>query len=175
MPSPGANEYSIGTFSVGAYGSGGWVQGRLGPVTVLSSEPLGVVVDDPEFVGRQVDIPQSHPMDDADFVIKTGDTSPALHACLRDGYEPIDLSGSTTIFKMEHIETGTAVRGLCTYEDTTAGRLSYRWESGDTSEPGMYHAEFGIDYSGPTDIANVDVDETFPPDGWLRVHVRDSL
>ena len=114
-------------------------------------------------------------MSKIDFHIKQGDVSPAIAVRLRDGDDPISLEGATVFFKMHHMTGDTVVEGSCVVEDPESGEVAYTWSSGDTDVPGKYHAEFGVDYSGVPDIEQADIDETFPPDRFLKVEVHGSL
>ena len=114
-------------------------------------------------------------MPDPDFTIKQGDTSPAISAQLRDGTEPIDLTDAIIAFRMDHQVSDTRVAGLCTRTDIEDGRVAYSWNEGDTAETGRYSGEFILDYDYPESIDEFDADETFPSDGFLSIHVTETL
>src|SRR5690606_41343014 len=78
------------------------------------------------------------------FVIKQGDTLPALRAQLLgpDG-QPIDLSLATVEFRM-----GNHVNAPAVIEDPKQGRVRYDWRLGDTNVPGTHYAEFVVEVLG---------------------------
>ena len=112
-----------------------------------------------------------------DFTIKQGNTSPAIDAQLRDDGGEIDLEDGTVAFRMKHRSTDQVVSGLCAIRNAENGRVSYIWSDGDTDKPGKYDAEFIVDYSAnpPESIAEFNVDETFPSDGFLLIEVTETL
>ena len=115
-------------------------------------------------------------MPDPDFTIKQGDTSPAIEAQLLNGDDPIDLSDATVGFRMQHQQDDDVhINGLCAITDETRGRVSYIWNDGDTDTVGRYSGEFVLDYDIPESMGEFDVDETFPSDGFLSIHVTETL
>lgn len=100
-----------------------------------------------------------------EFNIKQNDTSPALQATLRDDDgTPIDLTGTTVAFHMAPVNdrSATTVNAAATVTDATGGVVEYEWTPGDTTEPGVYVAEFEATYSDGAV-------ESFPNDGDITV------
>lgn len=104
------------------------------------------------------------------FQIKKGDTSPAIEATVTDqDGDPVDLTGATIYFRMQDISThDTLFDKEASIVDATEGMVEYNWQSGDTDTPGMYYAEFQIEFSQ----TNV---QTHPRAGYKIVEVSDSL
>ena len=109
----------------------------------------------------------------SDFVIKQGDTSPALEATLTDGAgDPFDITGATVTFHMTAVgNEGTnqpVVDADATVVDAGAGVVQYDWAPGDTADSGVYSAEFEVTY-------NSGVTETFPNDGYFEVVITEEV
>lgn len=114
-------------------------------------------------------------MNNPDFTIKEGDTSPAIEVELRDGDSPIELSTANVGFRMRHRMEEVTVAGTCTIDSNNPGTVSYIWDDGDTDTTGDYDAEFIVDYDDPNTIDAFDVDETFPSDDFLHIRVTETL
>jgi hypothetical protein len=101
------------------------------------------------------------------FVIKRGDTSPALHFALLP--DSVSLAGANVRFQMRP-------RGGETIIDRPAEILSvfqpavvvYAWQARDTDTPGRYEAEFRVTYLDGTV-------ETFPNLGFIEVFVTEDV
>ena len=52
--------------------------------------------------------------------------------------------------------------------DEDTGQVRYTWTEEDLDAPGVYRGEYEVTYEGGAV-------ETFPPDGWITVVVRDDL
>lgn len=96
--------------------------------------------------------------------IKQGDTSPSLEAVLTgpDG-QPVDLHGATVRFIMERVVDAQAA-----IVDAEAGKVRYDWKPGDTDRPGVFNAEFRVEYA-------TGVRTTVPNSGYVTVHIGRSL
>lgn len=109
----------------------------------------------------------------SDFVIKAGDTSPAVEATLTDGNgDPHDITGADVQFHMTPLgDEGTAqptVDAAATVTDAGGGIVRYDWADGDTADPGIYSAEFEVTY-------NSGVTETFPNDGYFEIAITEGV
>jgi hypothetical protein len=101
------------------------------------------------------------------FVIKRGDTSPALRFTLLP--ESVSLQGATARFQMRP-------RGGMTCIDRPAdiisvfapATLAHLWAQGETDTPGRYEAEFRVTYMDETV-------ETFPNMGFIEVFVTENI
>src|SRR5436305_523685 len=106
----------------------------------------------------------------ATFVIKRGDTLPALPVQLRnpDGSIP-NLAGATVLFKMSDPATGTLiVDRAAAIVDLPTASVTVNWLAGETSVVGIYKGEFEVTF----------VDghvATFPNQGFLMVNVGPDL
>ena len=101
------------------------------------------------------------------FVIKRGDTSPALRFALLP--DSVSLAGASVRFQMRP-------RGGATVIDRPAEIVSafepaivaYLWLPGDTEAPGRYEAEFRV--------TNMDgTVETFPNLGFIEVFITEDV
>ena len=101
------------------------------------------------------------------FVIKRGDTSPALRFELLP--RSVSLAGASLRFQMR-------LRGGVTVIDRTAQIISafepavaaHHWLPGETNTPGRYEAEFRVTYLDGTV-------ETFPNLGFIEVFVTEDV
>jgi len=88
-------------------------------------------------------------------VIKKGDYGQTLTFTVveSDGTTAVDLTSSTTLFKMaRHRATTNKVSSACTLSDPTNGVCTYTVVSGDTDIAGTYKAELQITYSAPAKV-----------------------
>lgn len=104
------------------------------------------------------------------FIIKQGDLIPTIKGtCLDAAGDAVDLDTASQItFRMTPIRGGLAPDiaadgGLV--GDPADGLVEYAWESGDTDVPGLYRAEFGVEYIDGSS-------ETFPTDGYIAVEIQ---
>jgi len=112
----------------------------------------------------------------ADFTIRNGDTSPTLEARLLRDETPIpNIRDATVAFEMQHTRTDERVGGLCTIIDSEDAHVGYIWNDRDTDTPGYYNAVFKVDYDIPESLSELDADETFPSDDFLRIEVTETL
>ena len=101
------------------------------------------------------------------FVIKRGDTSPALRFELRPS--SVSLTGASVRFQMR-------VRGGPTVIDRPAeiqslfepAVVAHLWAQGETDTPGHFEAEFRVTYLDGTV-------ETFPNLGFIEVFVTEDV
>jgi hypothetical protein len=101
------------------------------------------------------------------FVIKRGDTSPALRFELRPG--SVSLAGANVRFQMRArggptvIDRPAEIQSL--FEPAVVAHL---WAQGDTETPGRFEAEFRVTYlDGAV--------ETFPNLGFIEVFVTEDV
>lgn len=124
-------------------------------------------------------------VNNADFHIKTGNTSPAIEAQLLDNNDdPVDLSvpdspvSATVKFQLQLVGEDTlTVDNEATVEDAVNGIVAYHWKDTDTDVEGSYKAEFDVDYDGGTigDDGTFNSDETFPNNDYLLVRIEENL
>lgn len=101
------------------------------------------------------------------FYLKRGDTSPAIVFTLSP---TVDLSGASVVFNMK-TRTGGAVvtRGAADIvAPASAGVVSYDWQTADTSNAGIFYAEFEVTYADATI-------ETFPNASNIIIQISDDL
>ena len=102
------------------------------------------------------------------FYIKQNDTSPSMLATLQDANGvAVDLSDATVNFYMGNIN-GNVVDSIATIVDAEAGQVRYDWVALDTSDSGMYQAEFEVVFIGGTK-------ETFPNNDYISVVIKPDL
>ncbi|MER2047313.1 MAG: hypothetical protein ABTA23_03710 [Solibacillus sp.] len=101
------------------------------------------------------------------IAIKQGDTRHAVRATLKtlEGV-PIDLSGTTIIFKMSNRHVGTFIEREAVYE--TDGKVHFIFQGGETENAGMYDAEFEVTYADGRI-------ETFPHSGKIQVYIEKRI
>lgn len=101
--------------------------------------------------------------------IKQGDTDPPCRAILKDanGQVAIIQNGDTVTWRMTPKVAGLRadISAAVFVNDGTAGDVEYRFVVGDTAVPGIYNAEFHVDYASGSK-------KTFPTDGYITVEVE---
>ena len=121
------------------------------------------------------------------FIIKRGDTLPALEAVLSDDAGPVSLAGATVYFTMRdapaprdcedgHVERApeavfkkpAVVVGEQSTGSPTRGKVRYEWQEGDTARSGRYRGEFEVHF-GSSGIW------TFPGVGSIPVAVHEDI
>lgn len=101
------------------------------------------------------------------FVIKRGDTSPALHFELLPN--SVSLAGAAVRFQMRPrggvtiIDREAAIESV--FQPTV---VEHAWQPGDTDTPGRFEAEFRVTYMDGTV-------ETFPNLGFIEVFVTEDV
>ncbi|WP_153953046.1 hypothetical protein [Halosegnis longus] len=116
-------------------------------------------------------------MSDADFHIKTGDTSPSLEVALTDqnGQPARDLTDTTVRFVMRDPDDDEARIDreaiILNAEDAV---VVHQWRPNDTAEPGTYLCEFRVDLNGGVGGA-FSPDETYPSDDYAVIEVTEAL
>jgi hypothetical protein len=101
------------------------------------------------------------------FVIKRGDTSPALRFALLP--DTVSLAGASVRFQMRARGGGTLINRpaeiLAAFEPAIVGHL---WAPGETDQAGRFEAEFRVTYlDGAV--------ETFPNLGFIEVFVTEDV
>lgn len=83
------------------------------------------------------------------FALKVGDTAPALTVSVpySDGSTPV-LVGATATFAMRDAMGNVVIPEIAATIDSTAGTVSYAWQSGQTDVPGRYDGEFTLNVLG---------------------------
>lgn len=98
------------------------------------------------------------------FHTKQGDTRTALKATLLDASgAPVDLTGCTVRFRMS-CKIDRQVQVL----DAAAGEVMMVFESEDVAKPGLFRAEFKVEYPD----GRV---ETFPNSGHITVYIEGGV
>lgn len=83
-----------------------------------------------------------------DFLVKYADNT------------PIDLTGSTIVFKMAAVGSATnKVSGSCTIVSAEAGTCKYLFATNDLNTAGRYKAELQITWASPAKVLTADLDE----------------
>lgn len=83
---------------------------------------------------------------------RQGDRYPNLQATLRDGLgAPIDLTLAEGVsFHMAKAGQAARVDAAAEVIDAAAGVVRYSWGANDLGEPGLFNADFEIDWGGGT-------------------------
>lgn len=101
------------------------------------------------------------------FVIKRGDTSPALRFALLP--DSVSLAGATVRFQMRPRGGATLIDRpaeiLAAFEPAV---VAHFWQPGETDTPGRFEAEFRVTYMDGTI-------ETFPNLGFIEVFVTEDV
>jgi len=101
------------------------------------------------------------------FVIKRGDTSPALRFALLP--ESVSLAGASVRFQMRPRGGPTVIDRpadiLTAFEPAVVTHL---WAPGETDAPGRFEAEFRVTYTDGTV-------ETFPNLGFIEVFITEDV
>jgi hypothetical protein len=106
----------------------------------------------------------------ATFIIKRGDTLPALPVQLRnpDGSVP-NLAGATVLFKMSDRQSGALlISRAAAIVDLPTASVTFTWLAGDTVTAGLFSGEFQVTFVGGA-IA------TYPNQGFLTVSIPPDL
>jgi hypothetical protein len=110
----------------------------------------------------------------ADYTIKQDDTRPMLVRYLKqtiDGVESgISLSTASAVkFIMKRSTApNNSVTGTATIITVASGQVGYLWQTGDTSQAGLYNAEFEIKWSDGGY-------ETVPNDSYFSIEIVADL
>lgn len=106
----------------------------------------------------------------AHFVIKEGDTSPAITATLLDAADAaVNLAGASVKFIMTlKGQTTAKVDAAATIVSAANGQVSYSWVAADTDTAGVYEAEWQVTFSGGAK-------QTFPNSSYLELIVLRDL
>jgi hypothetical protein len=102
------------------------------------------------------------------FVIKRGNTSPAIERTLSDFAGPVNLLGATVRFRMANSEFVRVIDAEAEVTDAGAGRVVYEWQAEDTAEAGIYWGEFVATYADNTE-------ETFPNAEYIKITVTKDI
>lgn len=102
----------------------------------------------------------------ADYVIKSGSTSPAFVVTLMKGDQPADITGYQSVtLRLRPAEGGAlVVNSAVTVLETYPARVSYDWQAADTANVGLYEAEWEVVYSNGAE-------QVFPADGFTTVEI----
>jgi hypothetical protein len=101
------------------------------------------------------------------FVIKRGDTSPALRFELLPGN--VSLAGAAVRFQMRPRGGATVIdRSAAIHSVFRPAVVEYAWQPNDTNTSGRFEAEFRVTYMDGTI-------ETFPNLGFIEVFVTEDV
>jgi len=105
-----------------------------------------------------------------DFVIRQGDTKPALTYTLTDATgAALNLTGATVNFVMRTLTSSTpAINASATVTNASAGTVSFSFSGTQTATAGQFMANFVVTY-GDGSI------QTAPADGYIDVLVEENL
>ncbi len=110
----------------------------------------------------------------ADFTIKKNDLLPVIEAILKDANgNVVDLTDATEVnFIMQAQDSDTPKVNTksgtpATIVNPTGGQVRYSWTGTDTDTPGMYFAEFEVDWTPEL--------QTFPNRGFIIVEIIEDL
>ncbi|HRU04332.1 MAG TPA: hypothetical protein P5137_00995 [Candidatus Brocadiia bacterium] len=95
------------------------------------------------------------------FIIRQGETQPALtHTVRREG-AVVDLSGATVAFSLypEGSATPVVASAAATIASAAEGRVRYAWSGEDTATAGAYMAQFEITLPGGATLATPEIGE----------------
>ena len=101
------------------------------------------------------------------FIIKRGDTSPALrYALLPDS---VSLAGASVRFQMRLRGGGTVIDQPAETETVFAPAVvAHLWQPGETDQVGRFEAEFRVTYMDGSV-------ETFPNLGFIEVFITEDV
>jgi alkylation response protein AidB-like acyl-CoA dehydrogenase len=100
------------------------------------------------------------------FIIKRGDTSPALRYALAPS--SVSLLGTAVLFKMRGPSGVVVDRAATIITATGTPTVEHAWLADDTAAAGFFSAEFEVTY-GDGAI------ETFPNNGFISVHITEDI
>jgi hypothetical protein len=102
------------------------------------------------------------------FCIKQGDRSPAISSVLEA--TGLDLTGASVKFVMRlpGSTDDAKVNATATVVSATDCEVEYSWGATDTSDAGLYIAEWVVTFESG-------IVQTFPPNDYLYVLVREHL
>lgn len=111
----------------------------------------------------------------ATYVIKKGDTAPAVADTLLDSNgNAVNLTSATVKFHMStwNLQTVVISNGSVTGPNggslDSTGEVQYVWQSADTLTAGVYRAEWQVTFAGGAI-------ETWPDDGYAVVNITADL
>lgn len=109
--------------------------------------------------------------DSYNHAMKQGDREPSIKRQLiskNDG-SSISMAGATAKFLMMDANGNEKINTVAVIESPESdGIVRYDWESGDTSESGIFDAEFQITFSSGKI-------HTMPNDGYIKVEITEEL
>jgi hypothetical protein len=106
----------------------------------------------------------------SDFVMKAGDTLPALAATLLDAHgDAVPLGQAAVALHLRRVgETAVALDDAAEVVDAAAGQVRYVWPAPQSLPPGDYYGEWEVTFSD-------DAVERFPNDGFFTVHIQGNI
>jgi len=104
----------------------------------------------------------------SDFVIRKGDTLPALRMALTANGAAFDLTGCSVVFQLRASGgTSLTVDAAATVVSAGDGIVQYAWQAGETSAPGRYDGQWVV--TTPVGV------QTVPTAGFVRVVIAEGL
>lgn len=107
----------------------------------------------------------------ADWTLKQNDTAPILTDTLTySNGQAVNLTGATLTFIMRSLTAVSPVvlTGLASITKPLEGKVSYTPTVGDTSNPGMFMANWHVSFPGGQEM-------TWPTEGYLWVEIEENL
>ena len=99
------------------------------------------------------------------FVIKKGDTAPAIQGSLTTRS---NLEGASAIFIMRNADNELVIFETANITSIEGKTIVYQWAEGETDIAGKYQAEFRITYAD----GRV---ETFPNVGFITIYIEENI
>jgi hypothetical protein len=102
--------------------------------------------------------------------VKKGDRRPFANTTLLRGTTVVNLTAAVGVtFRMrERYDRGILITGAAVITGATLGTVQYQWAAGNTTTPGLYLAEWVVDFGGGQT-------ETFPTLGFDTVLIEGNL
>lgn len=100
------------------------------------------------------------------FTTKSGDTSPSLRYDLIPDDQTIE--GATVRFQMRRRNGPVVIDAPGTIVSALPPVVQYNWQPGDTDTPGLYDAEFRVEYMDGAV-------ETYPNVGFISVNIGSDV
>lgn len=107
------------------------------------------------------------------FKIVQGDTAPPISSKLSDEDEYVNLTNVSNVrFHMqdrfERVVVEDDLTGRVNIVDGQTGKVEYVWSPDDTTDVGLYKAEWEVLYDDGTI-------ETFPTDGYVDIEITEQI
>jgi hypothetical protein len=105
----------------------------------------------------------------SDFIIKEGDSDPAIEATLQRDGSAYDLSTAQRVdIVIGALRDPPVIDAQATVTDAANGVVEYAWQSGDTDQPGTYRTEWVVTTASGAEA-------TFPDAGYKTVTIQPEV